>query len=43
VKTQTDAAASDVLRGADVIVAYTDEEQPHDEVRRAALDAARVS
>jgi hypothetical protein len=43
VKTQTDAAASDVRRGADVIVAYTDEEQPHDEVRRAALDAARVS
>jgi len=43
VKTQTDAAASDVLRGADVIVAYTDEEQRHDEVRRAALDAARVS
>ena len=25
------------------IVAYTDEEQRHDEVRRAALDAARVS
>jgi hypothetical protein len=42
-KTQTGAAASDVLRGANVIVAHTDQEQRHDEVRRAALDAARVS
>lgn len=41
-KTHTDTKpVADVLRDAAVIVTYTDEQGRHDEVRTAALDAAR--